>query len=196
MLGDLCTPAWLDLNDASLRHKGVHEIFMDRPLRAAENEVACLISRRLSPSLETSSVLFAPLGIGGHIDHRIVVQAAKACARCKRLRVLFYEDMPYAALVPKLKCAIVAHDLALELGVGLSSHSVSLPNILELKRCAAACYRSQVMPSDLRVLETAASRFREERIWVTDHGEVFLASGDGANTSVTDPKTLSARPVN
>jgi LmbE family N-acetylglucosaminyl deacetylase len=196
MLGEACTPAWLDLNDASLRLNGVSEMFEERPLRAEENELACLISRRLSSLLGTSSVLFSPLGIGGHIDHRIVLQATKASARCKRLTVLFYEDMPYATLVPESKCAAVARDLALELGMELLPHSVSLPNILELKRRAAACYGSQVMPSDLHVLEIAARRFREERIWLVDHREVLPTSGNGGIKSMADPKTLLARAVN
>lgn len=40
---------------------------------------------------------FAPLGLGGHVDHLITHAAARlAQSKCPRTRFFFYEDLPYA----------------------------------------------------------------------------------------------------
>ena len=51
--------------------------------------VAAAIIGRVAPE----TVLHAPLGIGGHVDHRILHRAAADSPR----RVEFYEDFPYVA---------------------------------------------------------------------------------------------------
>lgn len=42
--------------------------------------------------------LFAPMGVGGHLDHAIVLLllAANQAALTRRFRLAFYEDLPYA----------------------------------------------------------------------------------------------------
>lgn len=53
---------------------------------------------RLLPWLPPTAILYAPLGVGGHIDHRITHEAARALAyqRGPSLRLAYYEDLPYA----------------------------------------------------------------------------------------------------
>jgi LmbE family N-acetylglucosaminyl deacetylase len=43
--------------------------------------------------------LFAPMGLGGHLDHAIILQliAVNRAALARRFRVAFYEDLPYAS---------------------------------------------------------------------------------------------------
>jgi LmbE family N-acetylglucosaminyl deacetylase len=43
----------------------------------------------------TDPVIYAPLGVGRHVDHQIVHAAARQLAACG-CRVAFYEDYPYA----------------------------------------------------------------------------------------------------
>lgn len=60
------------------------------------------IFSRLQFSLSTEprgATIIAPLGLGGHVDHRIVTKAAGRLHK-SGFRVLFYEDQPYAATSP------------------------------------------------------------------------------------------------
>lgn len=56
------------------------------------------IVHRLRPRLSSPATLFAPLAVGGHIDHRIVHEAARTLAYQlgPTLRLVYYEDLPYA----------------------------------------------------------------------------------------------------
>jgi hypothetical protein len=51
------------------------------------------VEQVVHPGPET--ILYAPLGAGGHVDHRHVHRAAALLAE-KGWRVAFYEDVPYA----------------------------------------------------------------------------------------------------
>lgn len=55
--------------------------------------IAAAVEQRVHPGPET--ILYAPLGAGGHVDHRHVHLAAALLAE-KGWRVAFYEDVPYA----------------------------------------------------------------------------------------------------
>lgn len=48
------------------------------------------------------TVILAPLGIGGHVDHQIVAQAASAIQSAE-VSVWFYEEFPYCILSPLVK---------------------------------------------------------------------------------------------
>ena len=56
---------------------------------------------RVLPLIRLPAILYAPLAVGGHIDHRIAHEAARAVAyHCgPALQLVYYEDLPYA-LVP------------------------------------------------------------------------------------------------
>ena len=59
--------------------------------------VATLVERLAALREHASdTVYYAPLGVGGHVDHRLVRDAALALAR-QGASVLFYEDFPYVA---------------------------------------------------------------------------------------------------
>jgi LmbE family N-acetylglucosaminyl deacetylase len=55
------------------------------------------LDRALAPHLaaDPAAQIYAPLAIGGHVDHRLVFAYASALAGVGR-RVWFYEDLPYA----------------------------------------------------------------------------------------------------
>lgn len=63
----------------------------DRPLLLA-------IRRRLAEALESSAetVVWLPLAVGRHVDHRILFGAGKSLAR-RFDRIVFFEEFPYAA---------------------------------------------------------------------------------------------------
>ncbi|HNN92893.1 MAG TPA: PIG-L family deacetylase [Pseudomonadota bacterium] len=100
-----CNFLCLELPDAPDRpevHDGLdHFMPYGPPHLGIANEIVHRMLPRLAPPL----TLYAPLAVGGHIDHRIVHEAARALAYHigPTLRLMFYEDLPYA---------LCAHSLA------------------------------------------------------------------------------------
>jgi LmbE family N-acetylglucosaminyl deacetylase len=93
-----CQYRCLELPDAPDRPeiRGDLDLFMrfGPPHLGITNEVLS----RLLPWLPPSATLYAPLAVGGHIDHRIAHEAARALAYRvgPSLRLAYYEDLPYA----------------------------------------------------------------------------------------------------
>lgn len=93
-----CDYRCLELPDAPDRpevHNGLdHFMPYGPPHLGIANEIV----HRLLPHLTPPLTLYAPLAVGGHIDHRIVHEAARALAYHigPALRLMFYEDLPYA----------------------------------------------------------------------------------------------------
>lgn len=67
----------------------------------AENFLITRLALRLSQvrQFNPDAVFYAPLGVGGHVDHKIVRAGAVALAGLGS-PVLFYEDFPYVAKQP------------------------------------------------------------------------------------------------
>ncbi len=68
------------------------------PVHPAERPLVATLTQRLAALRERASdtVYYAPLAVGGHVDHRLVRDAALDLA-CQDASVLFYEDFPYVA---------------------------------------------------------------------------------------------------
>ncbi|MBX5452022.1 PIG-L deacetylase family protein [Thermogemmatispora sp.] len=93
----------------------------------------CLALHRRLPSLHW----YAPLGIGGHIDHR-VVSAAAFRLLVYGANVAFYEDFPYVLHPSALKKRLR------ELGIAMQPHLVEISDTLALRQQASSLYTSQV----------------------------------------------------
>lgn len=97
-------------------------------------------------------VLYAPLGVGHHVDHQLVrAMALRLAARFRLRNVYFYEDFPYARdgdtarlrAVSELARAMRAHPE--HFGLRAVPHKVVIDeSALAQKIAASACYRSQV----------------------------------------------------
>ena len=139
---------------------------------------AASLSIELAPILNTlppAKRWLAPLGIGGHVDHRLLRQAAMQHVAHrpgpKTPELLFYEDFPYAL---KLKNRFRALGLA---AFGFANrrfqpHPVAVSgDSLEKKIKAIAHYTSQVRPlfgthQDLsRTVHGYAAKVGGERLW-------------------------------
>ena len=111
--------------------------------------------------------LFAPLGVGRHVDH-VLVRAAvdRAFPRDERLR--FYEELPYAK---RLLSVLRARGAAAP-GRRWREEIVALgATDVDAKCRAIACYASQLGPvyrdeQDLRVQVQRALRRGGERVWL------------------------------
>jgi len=62
-------------------------------LAEADDEYCTLLERELLDVLEQYTIVYAPLGIGGHADHILLSKVIKRIAQGKN--VYFYEDVPY-----------------------------------------------------------------------------------------------------
>jgi LmbE family N-acetylglucosaminyl deacetylase len=83
------------------------------------------------------AALYAPMGIGHHVDHQLVCSAADRLAQ-QRVNVKFYEDFPYVAQPG----ALVARQK--ELGIPMEPELVEISGLLRAKEEAVARYGSQV----------------------------------------------------
>ncbi|GAB4520017.1 MAG: PIG-L family deacetylase [Anaerolineae bacterium] len=109
------------------------EIHPDDPARA-------LIASALPQAHEDATTLYAPLGVGHHVDHQLVRDWAVAlAARYTNLTIYFYEDYPYGEINAALESALQQMRVPLKLDI-----RVLLKTNFEAKVNAIAMYRSQL----------------------------------------------------
>ncbi|MBN2975666.1 hypothetical protein BFW88_14165 [Pseudomonas fluorescens] len=155
-------PARLGLAEAPLRgYPDVDSLFInsDVPL---EDPMVARLEQRLRRHIEGNvpTRVFAPLGIGGHVDHRITRAAAQRVfgGVCP---LFFYEDLPYAG---ELAPAELDRQLALD-AKGLRALLTPLGDWLPYKLERLAEYASQVAGKDLDSVVTHAHLIGGERVW-------------------------------
>jgi LmbE family N-acetylglucosaminyl deacetylase len=82
------------------------------------------------------AVIYAPLGIGHHVDHQLVCSAADRLAQ-RKLPVKFYEDFPYVAQPGALETR------QKELGIPMEPELVEVSGMMRVKEEAVSQYSSQ-----------------------------------------------------
>src|SRR5215211_5915917 len=88
----------LPFRDAIYRgdfYQSDNELFGSPASEEASLPVAIAASLDLGDSPDTTTRIYAPLGVGKHVDHQIVHLAGQELAR-RGWEVWFYEDIPYA----------------------------------------------------------------------------------------------------
>lgn len=83
------------------------------------------------------AALYAPMGIGHHVDHQLCCSAADRLAQ-RKLNVKFYEDFPYVRRPEALESR------QRELGIPMEPELVEISGTIRAKEEAIAKYRSQV----------------------------------------------------
>ncbi len=125
--------------------------------------VAELTARLRELSLSHGGTVYAPLGVGHHVDHRIARQAAEASGQ----PLIYYEEFPYAQAPQAVWAALGEGQWEAQLAP-LSEEA------LEAKIAAIACYRSQIstfwasltdMAAAVRAFAGRTDRLAE-RYWV------------------------------
>jgi LmbE family N-acetylglucosaminyl deacetylase len=111
-------------------------------------------------------LVLAPLGAGGHIDHRIVAEAARRAAAATATPIAFYEDPNIKDLVAEDLVVTRVHDL---LGSAAKRVEIALGRTrFERKLAALAAYRSQLSPEVINIVRAHAARCGyRERLYVT-----------------------------
>lgn len=73
-------------------YPGLRDLF--RPPDPEDRALIPRFLRRLSECITDGASMYAPLGIGEHVDHQLAAEVGQ-CLRQKGRRVLFYQDFPY-----------------------------------------------------------------------------------------------------
>ena len=118
-----------------------------------EGLVVELTDRLATLPLSQNGTLYAPLGIGHHVDHQIVHRAAAASGHA----LAYYEDFPYAGDSQVAQAGPGEEHWQEELTL-LSEQA------LEARIAAIACYRSQISSfwADAAEMATAVRAFSEQ----------------------------------
>jgi LmbE family N-acetylglucosaminyl deacetylase len=165
LLGARCSMIWLDVADAPLRGYNPRMVCRTGELSVSDGKLVTDMYQMTVPVLNPGCAVFAPLGIGGHIDHRIVVEVAKQVAMRGTESLYFYEEIPYAALRSDEENAGTALRVASELHQIADPFVISFPGLLDLKLNSVFCYPSQVGSSYTAGMRTLKDRLARERVW-------------------------------
>ena len=149
------TPIWLDFQDAPYRRgtAGEHLYTSNTDLfgKVAAEERAALAPRiaqeirRVADEAGARSRvrIFAPLGVGNHVDHQLVFRAARMLG--PRFGVLFYEDYPYSAQPGALDSRMRSLAASSALPHHISAFRVvPISEVIGLKIAAIGRYKSQL----------------------------------------------------
>ena len=161
-----------DLLDAPLR-LGIGFESICRPetqalARSAEPEIAAYIRSQASKDL-----LIAPLGLGGHVDHLAVYEAAIASVSRKQ-HIAFYEDLPYAIWTGDKVLRNRVLETETKLHVRLKPVIIRQRRAAFRKQRAAAGYKSQITPEEASSIARFSFRYRGgERLWVPKYSKLW-----------------------
>jgi LmbE family N-acetylglucosaminyl deacetylase len=176
-------PVWLDLCDAPYRQSsdGRYLYTSDEQLfgkiapeerKTLVPQIAGLISGIVRQTGATGRVrVFAPLGVGRHVDHQIAFNAARRLG--PRCGVLFYEDFPYTLRQGALEARLTG------LNMPAQPRITPIGDLIGVKIAAIARYKSQndvlfgtaeAMPGAVRAFAEAVGGAEHggqyaERVW-------------------------------
>lgn len=148
----------LDLLDAPLRNG---YIFQEQPFQQNELELIDDLKQLLEQYAD--GLLFCPLAIGNHIDHAIC--RAAVLKLYGKLKVLFYEDLPYARRISQDIIEKHIKQLEEELDVHLANHTDGLLNCTVDKEQVIRLYKSQMNDTIASEIIGHLHALKGERIW-------------------------------
>ncbi len=163
----------LDLLDAPLRLGiGVDRVCNPDAARLQDGLDADALGGELRKYFAQGLVL-APLGLGNHIDHLAVREAAISASAYRKLG--FYEDLPYAAWTPVRALHNRISETEQRTGLRLrpcvirSDHAA-----ISRKGRVIGKYQSQIGRRDASAIVRFASTYRGgERIWIPKHSRAW-----------------------
>lgn len=151
----------LNMLDAPLRNG---YIFQFKPFEPNESELVEELENKLRDTIEMDeSILLCPLGIGNHIDHAICREAV--IKLYGKMKVLFYEDLPYAARITYDDIKNHIKELELRLNVKFRNNIYGLQNCTIDKELAIRQYKSQMNDDICREIIGHMHQLSGERLW-------------------------------
>lgn len=148
----------VDLLDAPLRNG---YIFQEKPFQQNELELVDELKEKLKEF--DDGLLLCPLAIGSHIDHAICRAAVEELY--KKLKVLFYEDLPYVKRISKNELDMHVEKLEQQLSVKLFNNTDGLLNCRIDKEQAIRLYKSQMNDEIASEIVSHLNALKGERIW-------------------------------
>jgi LmbE family N-acetylglucosaminyl deacetylase len=148
----------LDLLDAPLRNG---YIFQNQPFQ--QNELELVEELRKLLELLAHGIIFCPLAIGNHIDHAVCREAVNRLYT--KRQVVFFEDMPYAQRIGEDQIRRHVNGLQQELGVHLTTFTVSSSNNFVDKGNAIRTYGSQINEEIVTEILSHFEALGGERLW-------------------------------
>jgi LmbE family N-acetylglucosaminyl deacetylase len=165
-LGPLLTRVDLELPDAALTLERAGDTDPIAPLELVGPDAVRrdVVASLLGPHVADASLVLAPLGLGRHLDHIIVRDAAITCVPAPHL--MFYEDLPYAAELDEASlCAVVASEERPS-GRDLYPFITDVSSDPADKYRDIMTYRSQIDSAGAWALVAFSGRYqRSERLW-------------------------------
>src|SRR6185437_11718990 len=138
---------------------------MQESASASEPEVAALIRKHASQAF-----VIAPLGLGGHVDHLVVHNAAIRSLSPGRLA--FYEDLPYATWTPEPSLRERIREIEVRIRMRLKPAIIRQGGALYRKQRVAAEYRSQISLEEASGIARFAVKYGGgERLWIPRHSK-------------------------
>jgi LmbE family N-acetylglucosaminyl deacetylase len=154
--------------DAEARPAWSSGFFVEgRDVTAAEPDLFAAVVADLESVLkDTQGPVFTPLGIGGHVDHLMIREAARRLVHEDRL--VYYEDMPYTVYGDAPAAA-----------VGLTPALLTADaHTADVKREALWCYRLQVTEATTTRVVRHGTRLGAdafaERVWHTEGASALV----------------------
>lgn len=162
----------LDNADITVRRGLAVDDVIDRgPLDADSQRWIERVVDAIEVVRSAGQTVLAPLGIGWHIDHRIVTAAAVQLAR-RGVTVHFFEDLPYAGWTRPSRRWLALAVRWRQVGLPLLPFDVRSPGLIDLKRTIYDFYASQAQDAYWRGISSqTARRGGAERLWLAKGGE-------------------------
>lgn len=124
-------------------------------------------------SQEPHGAVIAPLGLGGHVDHLAVHEAATT-KMWRKHRLAFYEDLPYATWTADEILRDRVLETETKLHTRLKPAIIRRPRAVFRKRSLIAGYRSQIAPEEAWSIARFSLRYGGgERLWVPNHSKLW-----------------------
>jgi LmbE family N-acetylglucosaminyl deacetylase len=137
----------------------------DPKARAYDNSHDLRTVRAVIRGHVVRGLAIAPLGLGNHVDHLLVHQAATDVIPGKRLA--FYEDLPYATWTPDRELIERVSECETRTRVRLKPAILRAPHAAWRKRGVAVRYKSQIIPCEAAQIASYSAIYGGgERIWI------------------------------
>lgn len=85
------------------------------------------------------ALVISPMSIGNHLDHRIVLESCLAICKENNIKILFYEDLPYASLFTLKQI----EDKAFKIDPNLKPYKIDITSVLRRKLDNLKIYKTQ-----------------------------------------------------
>lgn len=150
--------------EAYMRKAGFQEILSGQ-YDAGDQDLMPQLLHAVLQNWDPEIPLLAPMGLGQHVDHLLVRDAAIALARHHNGNLILYEDLPYAAGAPEEELIDMMDHLGQAIGFSAKACIVPSSDLGQVKRAAAACYPSQLQGDSLNRILQRGEELSGEGYW-------------------------------